>query len=130
MKTKLPHLLLIAITLLFTVKSSKAQQFLIHYWDYNQTQPLAGTGGDSLGTPFAYANSFAVDNAHNTFQLLPTLTRIPGGNPREVEIRPQGKQLTPLVCTLADSMLDNGSGGAFNYDFSGPQYNYLNVADT
>src|ERR1700722_10252732 len=111
MKTKLSHLLLIAITLLFAVKSSKAQQFLIHYWDYNQTQPGSGTGGDSLGTPFSYANTFAVDAAHNTYQLLPTLTRIPGGNPREVEIRPQGKQLTPLVCTLNDSILDNGGTG-------------------
>ncbi|HTA28479.1 MAG TPA: hypothetical protein VK809_11860, partial [Bacteroidia bacterium] len=77
---------------------------VIHYWDFNQTKPSGGGGGDSLGT--------------STFPLSAPYTLIPSANPRIVYSRPSARQTTPLNSTLKDSTLDNGSQGAFVNDLN------------
>jgi len=71
---------------------------VIHYWDFNNTLPAGGGGGDSLGTV--------------TYPLNAPFTLIPAGNPRIVYTHPSAIQTNPLVCTVVDGILDNVSPGA------------------
>ena len=72
------------VTLLFSQFESKAQLKLIHYWDFNATQPCAGSGGINL-SPIAADYSKL---GHAYLVLNQTLT-------------PQ-----------RDSIIDNGTGGS------------------
>ncbi len=74
---------------------------IIHYWDFNQTPPSGGGGGDSLGT--------------STYPLPAPYSLIPGGNPRIVYSRPSTKLKS---AASRDSILDNGATGAFVNDLN------------
>ncbi len=95
MKTKF-HFFLFILLAVVSMQSS-AQVKLIHYWDFNTT-----VVGDSLG------------NATNP--LPPSYTTLATANPKIVYTRPY----SPMM--YFDSIVDNGSGGAFYYDFSGAPY--------
>jgi len=71
---------------------------VLHYWDFNNTPPNGGAGGDSLG------------NVTNPLNAPYTL--IPAGNPRIVYTHPSAIQTNPLVCTVVDGILDNLTPGA------------------
>jgi hypothetical protein len=91
-----------AVALRDSIVSVVGPQVVVHYWDFNNTLPNSGNGGDSLGTP--------------TYPLPAQYTLVSPGNPRIVYTRPNAHQTTPLVCTLKDSILDNGASGAFVND--------------
>jgi hypothetical protein len=104
MKTKFHHYLFISAALAFAAPKANAQSTLIHFWDFNTT-----VAGDSLG------------NATNP--LLPSYTAIPSSNPKIVYTRPYSLNM------YFDSIVDNGSGGAFYYDYSS-NTNYFSSSDS
>ena len=81
--------------------SAVGQYMVIHYWDFNNTPPSGGAGGDSLGT--------------STYPLPAQYTLIPGASPRITFSRPSTLQ---AGATLKDSILDNLGGGSGYYDLS------------
>ncbi len=97
MKTKFYSILVIPSLILGLSSSAVKAQKLIHYWDFNTT-----VAGDSLG------------NATNP--LPPSYTTLSSANPKIVYTRPYSPKM------YLDSIMDNGSGGAFYYDFSGAPY--------
>jgi len=103
MRTKFPafHFILS----LFTVVQTNAQMKLIHFWDFNTT-----VAGDSLG--------------NSTNPLLPSYTRLSTHNPKIVYSRPYSLNMRN------DSIVDNGAGGSFYYDYSSVNYNYFNSSDS
>ncbi len=103
-----------------------AQQQLIHFWDFNQTQPASGNGGDSLGTALSYSNP-VLAASKNSYPLPASYTRVSAGNPRMLFSRPSTIQ---PGCTVKDSITDNGGGGSFIYDYSGYNYNFFNSSDS
>jgi len=70
----------------------------IHYWDFNNTPPVGGGGGDSLGNP--------------TNPLYAPYTALASWNPRIVYSYPSAIQTVPYVATLPDGILDNLTPGA------------------
>ncbi len=146
MKTKLTQVAIVLLAFLFTLQESKAQQQLIHFWDFNQTYPSGGAG-DSLGTPYAYANSgatswgnsqvtSAADAAKKTSTLFANYSRLPfsatyANDARILFLRPTAKQTVPYAATARDSMIDNGATtGSFIYDYSAYNYVYNNTSDS
>ena len=103
MKTKLYSLILF-VALAFAAPKVNAQ-YLIHFWDFNTT-----VAGDSLG------------NATNP--LPASYTTLSTSNPKIVYTRPYSMNM------YKDSILNNGSGGAFYYDFSSVNYLYFNTSDS
>jgi hypothetical protein len=85
-----------------SIVSVVGPQEVIHYWDFNNTLPTTGGGGDSLGT--------------GTYPLPAQYTQVSSGNPRIVYSRPSARQTSPLNCTIKDSILDNGTPGAYVND--------------
>jgi len=105
MKTKFYSLLLTpSLILAFSTSQIKAQK-LIHFWDFNTT-----VAGDSLG------------NAINP--LPPSYSTLMTKNPKIVYSRPY----SPMM--KSDSILDNGSGGSFYYDYSSSNYTYFTASDS
>jgi hypothetical protein len=98
MKTKLQLFIFCAI-LAFSAKYSNAQA-LIQYWDFNQTVPAGGGGGDSLGN---------VTNALTANQVATGLT---AGH--IIYSRPTHM----YNATTLDGILDNGTQGSVIYDHS------------
>jgi hypothetical protein len=129
MKTKFINALIFSIAFVFAFTFTKAQnpQQLVHFWDFNNTLPAAGSGGDSLGTPYSYLNTRAIDSAHKSMTLYADYTKIPSGNPMIIAIRPKAIQ---NHCKLHDSIVDNGNGGATYYSYNGYNYNYFNTSDS
>jgi len=99
MKTKLSHFVILAAGLAFSAPSAKAQT-LIQFWDFNQTAPTGGGGGDSLGnvTNSLKANQVAagLDTGHIIYSR-PTVH---------------------YNASTRDSILDNGSQGSAIFDKS------------
>jgi hypothetical protein len=124
MKSKINYLFLFAILSFFAVQTNA--QTLIHFWDFNNSQPSAGGSGDSLGTAFVYAN-LADSTADSTYPLFPAYTLLKAENPRIVYSRPQKLFGSSLV---RDSILDNGAGGALYYDYSSSNYKYFTGSDS
>ena len=123
MKTKLRILILSAL-LSFTLKQSYSQ-ILIQYWDFNTVRPLDGSGSDSVGTTFSYANGAGTDSNSSTWPLYTSYTKVPGA--KIVYYRPQ-HQFAPGE---QDSILDCvGPGGSFIYDYSGSNYSYFHSSDS
>lgn len=100
MKTKIHHYLFLAAALAFSAPKTDAQQVLIQYWDFNQTLPVGGGGGVSLG------------NATNPLKANQVAAGLDTGN--ITYSRPSAH----YNAAQADSILDNGSPGAAVYDFS------------
>jgi hypothetical protein len=134
MKTRLtPWLLCLTILLFLTHTGNAQKQRLIHFWDFNQTLPAGGggakgaTAGDTLG-----------NSAHPLIAAYST-EATPG---HVLYVRPLG--ITPIILANAakssikgddsiggkDSIIDNGSPGAFYYDYSSYYYPYFKTADT
>ena len=93
---------------------------LIHFWDFNQTQPTTGKGetgtgvaADSLGTA--------------ALPLYPSYTTLQSASPFMRYYRPQGLQGD---ATIRDSTIDNAIGGAFYYDYSSTHYTYFKTSDS
>jgi hypothetical protein len=105
MKAKLTHLLGLLFIVLLSFQEIKAQQKLIHFWDFNQTLPAGGGGGDSLATL--------------TNPILPDFTMLSSAKPGIVYVRTKG-----------DSIVDNGSGGSTYYDYSSVNYPYFTTSDS
>lgn len=102
-----------------------AQKKLINFWDFNQTRPFSGSGTDSLGTRYSYANPYIVyagsqDSIENTMPLFPNYTTNATNNPK---ILVGGHPKTK-------SYLENGSGGAYYYDYSSDHYSYYHNSDS
>ena len=94
-------------------KSFGTPSKLIYFWDFNQTLPNSGQGGDSLGT------------AQNP--LLPNYSAT-AANAQIRYYRPQKLIGTALV---RDSILDNdGPGGSYLYDYSAKKYPYFTSSDS
>ncbi len=101
---------LLFFAMLGYLESANAQgSKLIHFWDFNQTLPnTAGASGggtvpaDSLGTA--------------TLPLYPNYTQDKSG---AAVIRYYRPSRIVRVASSRDSVLDNGIGGSFLYDYSG-----------
>ncbi len=74
---------------------------VIHYWDFNQTPPSLGAGGDSLGT--------------STYPLTAPYTALISSPGYILYSRPYNIQSSPLLATQKDSILDNGKATSPNY---------------
>lgn len=99
MKTKLHYLLVIAFAVAFSAPKANAQ-VLIQYWDFNQTPPTGGGGGDSLG------------NSVNPLKANQVAAGLDTGH--IIYSRPQ----TMYNASAVDGILDNGSQGSGIYDYS------------
>lgn len=122
MKTKLRFLLVGSLLLAFTGLGQA--QTLIQFWDFNQTHPTSGAGGDSLGTVYSYANNLGTDTTNSTWPLYPDYSKVTGA--KIVYYRPQ----THYYALAPDSILDNGNGGSFYYDYSSNNYPYFSSSDS
>jgi hypothetical protein len=126
MKTKLYYLFILGFALAFAAPKADAQT-LIQFWDFNQTRPLGGAAGDSLGTVTSYASTIAMDTTSlstwplNADYSAPSLTM-----GKIVYTRPT----THYSSFARDSTLENGSPGAFYYDYSSSNYTYFTTSDS
>jgi hypothetical protein len=98
---------------------------LISFWDFNNTIPYNGLGKDSLGTVFSYANTLTVDSNKSTWPLYPNYTTLSPTGSKIEYYRPQKK-----YTSARDSSLDNGTPGAFYYDYSSSHYSYYHSSDS
>ncbi len=124
MKTKLHYYFFLSFALAFAAPKANAQK-LIQYWDFNQIRPITGTGGDSLGTVFSYANTLLADSAVATWPLTANYsasTLTPG---HIIYSRPTIHYST----SARDSILDGATGGSFFYDYSGNS-TYFSASDS
>ncbi len=117
---RLVRFFVLGIVFLF-VSQAAAQQKLIHFWDFNQTLPLDGSGEG--GSPANYIDSLGTAN----YPLLPNYSTLSGAFPVIMYNRPSGKQGT---ASTRDSILDNGQGGSFWFDYSSNNYSYFTSSDS
>ncbi|HXB11028.1 MAG TPA: hypothetical protein VNZ45_03500, partial [Bacteroidia bacterium] len=124
MKRKLAIYVALIFAGTFSFRASNAQ-ILIQFWDFNQIRPLDGTGTDSMGTTFSYANTLAADSAKSTWPLFPAYSKVAGA--KIVYFRPQYH----YWAVQRDSTLEGlGPGGAYIYDYSSSHYAYFATSDS
>lgn len=125
MKKKLTRAasLICSLILLFTVPSSAQSSKLISFWDFNNTVPFSGAGGDSCGTSYSYSHTQAQDTT--LAKTWPLYANYSTNAPTTALILVKGH---PNAAT--QSYVDNGSGGSYYYDYSSNHYSYYNTPDS
>jgi hypothetical protein len=126
MKTRLRYFFILSFALAFSVSKINAQT-LIQFWDFNQIHPIASTAGDSLGTEFSYINIQSVDSANSTYTLGADYYAA-GLTPGHILYTRPGKFFGSTG--ERDSILDQGAGGSFYYDYSSSAYSYFTSSDS
>ncbi|HTB06506.1 MAG TPA: T9SS type B sorting domain-containing protein [Bacteroidia bacterium] len=110
--------LLTVLLELFSLSSHAQSKKLIHFWDFNNTVPTSGIG--DVG-----ANHDSLGNI--THPLPAQYTSLPLSGAKIVYSRPHAIQ---TGATKMDSVLDNVTLGAFNYDYSSVHYPYFTASDS
>lgn len=127
MKTKFYYSFILAFALAFIAPKANAQAKLIQFWDFNQTRPITGGGGDSLGTDSSYAHTLANDSVRSEWPLTADYVKAGLVAGHIVYSRPKAKYGSS---GKRDSILDNGAGGSFFYDYSSTHYTYFTSSDS
>ena len=125
MKSKFNYVLLFTFVAAFWAPKVKSQT-LIQFWDFNQTRPLSGSGGDSLGTVFSYANSLGVDTTKATWPLTANYVAKGLTAGHILYFRPTKKYYS----AERDSTLGQDIPGATIYDYSNNKYSYFSSSDS
>jgi hypothetical protein len=128
MKTKLYIYLALSVSLVFSLPRANAQ-ILVQFWDFNQFHPVTVTAGDSVGTIFSYINTAASDSTMDTWPLNAAYTAPLSSKGHIIYTRPT-KIYGSGGTGKRDSILDEGSGGAFYYDYSSSNYSYFTTSDS
>jgi hypothetical protein len=104
MKTKTIYLFALSFLLIFSANQTKAQQLLIHYWDFNTLV------GDSVGNV--------------TVPVPASYTTLSSTNPKMVYTRPYSLNM------YYDSIVSIAATGSSYFDYSSNNYTYFSTSDS